>query len=460
MGGPSQLWDGVLRRLAECVPEFTVEAWLRPLAPDPEGTGLRLLCPTAFHRDRVRERFLARIERCASEEAGAEVAVDLAVGAPAAGWPSPEEHPRTPSSVRAAGGSAPAAGPPPAPRPAQAELPYRFDDFVVGSCNALAQAAALAVARDSQRGMDLVYLCSDTGLGKTHLGRAVVAEARRAGAASAVYASAESFTSQFTAALRSREMHRFKRRFRERCDLLVLEDVQLLRGRAATQLELFHTRAHLREAGARVVLSGDRLPRETEVEPRLRSEMARGLVAEIEPPDLVVRRTILRQKASRGGVRLPEDCLELLADRVRGNVRDLEAVLVQLVSSAALLGRPIDRDLALQAVRKVAPEEAVRRRLDPDAVVRVVAAFFGKRPEHLAARSRRRDLLVPRQLAMYLCCRYTDAPVGEIAHRFARAHPAVRNAVRVIERSLLERAPLRYQVEALCEKLEALSATS
>jgi chromosomal replication initiator protein len=473
---------------------YTLEAWVAPLVPrsDAPGEGrLTLGCPSAFHRDRVRERFLPEISRCASEEAGVTVDVDLVVTpAPPCGPPSelsgdrrggagPSAVASAPHAKRTAPAAAPAShhvddGEPGAPAereatprhsapatrsaPSQRELPYRFDNFVVGSCNALAREASLAVARGSQQELNPLVLTAPSGLGKTHLARAILGEARRHGETRALYASAEAFTNDFTSSLRKRRVDEFKRRFRHGCRLLVLEDVQFLDARKkATQLELFHTVSHLLDVGARVVFTADRLPRDIEgLDPRLRSKISSGLVAELDAPDAEVRREILRRKAAHGGVKLPDACRELIVDSVRGNVRDLEGVLIQLVATASLLKRPIDPELTLVALRKLAPVAPGRRRLAVREVIEAVAAYFQKRPDELALRSRRRDVLVPRQLAMYLCRRYTDVALGEIGHALGRDHSAVANAVRVVERRILERAPLRYQVEALAAKLDAM----
>jgi len=434
-----------------------LEAWIRPLVPRTEGEHLRLLCPTAFHRDRVRERFLGQISRCACEEAGRDLRVEVEIASAA---DAVAVQPRTGDAARARRDavSAPteiakrAAAP-----PAQAAFAYTFDNFVVGACNALAREASLAVAHGRQRPLSLLFLTAAAGLGKTHLARAIVGEARRQGCERVLYASAEGFTNDFMTSIRSRRMDHFKRRYRQGCDLFVLEDVQFLRAKKATQLELFHTITHLLDVGARVVLTADRLPRDIDpLELRLRSQMAAGLVAELEPPDAIVRREILRAKAAAGGVHLPGECLDLLVESLRGSVRDLEGVLIQLVASASLLKRRIDVDLTREALRKLGPAAPRAARLEPAAVVAVVAAFFRARPETLASRSRRRDVLVPRQLAMYLCRRYTDAPLGAIGRLLGRDHPAVGNAIKVVERRMLEHAPLRYQVEALCARLDAL----
>jgi len=413
----------------------------------------------------VRERFLALIERHLEAENGAHLEVELAVAPPQSlgrqreGMRSVVPRPERPESQRApARVASPASSRTPSRREptTQQALPYRFENFVVGPCNALAREACFAVANESQRGLNPPFLSADAGLGKTHLARPITTTVRAGGSSRVIYASAESFTNDFMSAIRGKQMEGFKQRYRNACRLLVLEEVQFLKAKRATQLELFHTLCHLLDVGAQVVLTGDRLPRDVEgLGPRLRSQMSAGLVAELEPPDAVVRREILRQKAASGGVRLPDDCRELIVESVRGSVRDLEGVLIQLVATASLLKRPIDQELTRAALHKLQPGRDAHR-LGPSEVLEAVATFFRTRPGTLAGRSRRRDVLWPRQLAMYLCCRYTDEPTAAIARVFGRRHTAVANAEKVISRAILERAPLRYKVEAISERLDQL----
>ena len=456
MTSPPKLWDGVLRRLGAETPPVALEAWIHPLSVREEADRLVLLAPTAFHRERVRARFGLRICSLASELRGSplELSIELA----------PKGSPADPAVAT----PPPLAGPRERLRPslpdrtpshaAQLVLPCTFETFVTGPANALAREAALAVARRRQPGLFPLFLAGEPGTGKSHLARAVVAEARRGGVERTLHVSAERFTTEFTSSIRSRQGVEFRRRYRQECDLLVLEDVQFLGGKRQTQLELFHIVEHLRGVGARVLLTGDRLPRQIpELSPRLASQLAGGLVAELELPDRLLRRAILRDKASRGAVALPDACLELLVDGARGSVRDLEGVLTQLVASASLLGRAIDRELTEAALRKLTAPEAERK--EPDAVIDCVSGFFGVSRPQLALRSRAERVRLPRQLAMYLCRRYTDASLSEIGRSFGRGHPAVANAVQKIERAILERAPLRYQVEELAARLEGRRET-
>jgi chromosomal replication initiator protein len=451
MNSPPDLWNGVLRRLGADTTPVVLEAWLAPLTVRQDADRLVLLAPTAFHRERVRSRFGERI-RCLAEEIVGHplpLSIELATGemrpSPAPAVPVPAERVlrEAPAPVMAEADA----------RSTQLILPSTFDTFVTGPANALAREASFALARTPQLAFFPLFLAGESGTGKSHLARAVVAEARRRGVERSIYVSAERFTTDFTGAIRGRHGSAFRRRYRQDCDLLVVEDVQFLAGKRQTQLELFHVVEHLRAVGARVVLTGDQLPRQiTDLSPRLASQMAGGLVAELELPDRALRRAILRDRASRGGVALPSDCLEMLVDGVLGSVRDLEGVLTQLVASASLLGRPIDADLTDAALRKVGGPQPAQR--EPRAVITCVAAFFGVSESQLASRSRSTRYGRPRQLAMYLCRRYTNASLSEIGRYFGRKHASVANAIQKVERDILARAPLRYQVEELAARLE------
>jgi len=459
---PPVFWDGVLRRLGDEVPAFVLEAWVQPLVAESTSTGMRLLCPSALHRDRVSNRYLSRIHQFVQLEAGESIEIELGLAArdvvagPSAACEkrtissAPEPKPRPQSRApRARRGSA-------VGLPHQTPLPHTFDNFVVGPCNRLAREASFAVAEGRQQPVNPLYLASDPGLGKTHLARAI-ADARNNRGGRVIYQSAETFLNQFTAAIRTKKMDRFKQRYRQGCDLLVIEDVQFLSKKNGTQLELFHTLNHLIEVGSRVVFTADRLPREISgLDERLRSHMAAGLVASLEAPDALVRREILRVKAASGGVRLPEPCLDLLVDVVRGSVRDLEGVLVQLVTTSSLLKRPIDIELTESALRKISSTMAPVKRLEIATIIEAVATFYRTSVATLATRSRRRDVVVPRQIAMYLCRRYTNQPASQIARAFGRNHPSVSNAERTIEKKILESAPFRYKVEAIASRLDEL----
>lgn len=498
---PPEVWDGVMRRLRNEVPSFCFEAWLEPLEARGADRGLLLVCPSTFHRERIRDHYLPRIDACLRDELRARpdepeaaqsgLTIELGVrarraepagsamgpGQPERGLSKPREARRAtrdlpPRPRQQTSSPAPSeAGEPTTSggmgavdsRPAEASktlpasvsTPYSFETFVVGPCNALAREAAFAMAREQQSTLTQLYVCAQPGMGKTHLARAVAAEASRIDASSVRYVSAEGFTNQFLAALKSDRTSDFKRRYRRRGQLLVVEDVQFLERKEATQLEFFHTISHVIDAGGRVVVTGDRMPAQMSlIGERLRSQLMSGFLAEVEPPDAQVRRAIFQAKAAHGGWRLPQECLDALVESVTGSVRDLEGVLIQLVTTAALMGRPIDLELTRVAIAAKSPARApTPKKRTLDEVIGTVAAFFQTTPERLAARSRRQQVLIPRQIAMHLAHRYTDATVAEISRALGRDHPAVHNAITKIERSILEKPKLRYQIEAVVERL-------
>jgi chromosomal replication initiator protein len=437
-----------MQQLQSELSEFALEAWIRPLAIREDGDRLRLLAPGPFHKKRVELRFLDRIREIAVRQADRPVDVTVELASPEV--EPPRRRHRTPRTAAVRPREARVH-----PSPRQPVLPHSFENFVVGKTNALAREASLALAQGRQNGVSPLYLVGPPGNGKSHLAEAVISEAKRNGIERGRHTSAESFTTELLSSIRSRQTGGFKRRFREQTDLLVVEDVQFFQGKTATQLELFHTLEHLLGVGARVVLTGDRLPRDIpKLDRRLSSQMSSGLVVEVELPDAELRRRLLIAKASAGGVRLPECCLDRLVEAVRGSVRDLEGALIQLVATASLLKKPIDLELTDAALRKVADPCSQSGAIGVDAVIRTVAEFFGVTLEQLSSRSRRRSILVPRQLAMFLSRRYTDASLAEIGRALGRDHPSVRNAIQVVERAILERAPLRYQIEELASRIE------
>jgi len=450
----NEVWEGALRLLEKTVTAFNHEAWLRPLCAEEHMGGLRLGCPNDFHQLRVRERFLEQIQRATAQVAGRPMAVELFVKPTSVQSHSVATSPTVCVALPTQTAKVASL---PTRKDLQPELPYGFGSFITGTCNALAREASYALATGIQPGISPLFLTAPSGLGKTHLARSTAHTARNAGVAKVIYASAERFTSEFLSAIQVRGMEQFKERYRQRCDLLILEDVQFLSGKKQTQLELFHTIEHLRNAGARVMFTSDRLPRNIEkLDPRLASHMTAGLVAEIEPPDAAVRRAILRDRAARGGIHLPADCLELLVEKTRGSVRDLEGVLTQLVATATLLQRKVDVDLTEKALHKVLPAPVPDHVLDPEAIIDIVAGFFKTSPASLASRSRRHEVVLPRQLAMYFCHKYTGASLKQIGRAFNKNHPSVSNAIKVIERGIMERPPLRYQFEAITKRIESL----
>jgi chromosomal replication initiator protein len=266
-----------------------------------------------------------------------------------------------------------------------------------------------------------------------------------------LYRSAEEFTVEVTGAMRTGRMEEVRRRYRREANVLILEDVEFLEGKRATQAELFHTLDYLIRSDRALVFSSSRPPAELGgLESGLRSRLGSGLVALLSPPETETRRRILRERAAAGGIGIPDDCLELLATRPVESVRDLLAGLNQVVARASLLQRPVSSELVREALSAVS---VPGRRRSLEEIVALVASNYGTTPEALRARSRRRAVLRPRQLAMYLCRTCTDASLKEIGVAFDRDHTSVMHAVEVVERRIVEQPQLRYELEAVAAPL-------
>jgi chromosomal replication initiator protein len=353
--------------------------------------------------------------------------------------------------------------PPPPPKPAgktitrrSALMPkYTFDNFVVGASNQFAHAASKAVANQPGDHYNPLFIYGGVGLGKTHLVNAIGHQVLDgAEDARVVYLSSESFMNELIAALRRDRMDEFKSRFR-RIDVLIVDDVQFLAGRERTQEEFFHTFNSLYDSHHQIVLTSDKFPKEIpELEERLRNRFEWGLIADIQPPDIETRVAILEKKAELEGVELPQEVAIFLATNIDSNVRELEGSLTRLGAFASLNKCPITVDFAREVLQSVLRDRSDRA-ITIESIQKAVCDFFRIRPTDLRSKRRTRTVALPRQVAMYLCRRYTDASFPVIGDRFGgRDHSTVIHAAQVIERRLREDATFRATVERLERLLE------
>ncbi len=430
-GGVSSVREAVRLRIGSAA----WGAWFRDLEWREEEGTIVLECPDPFTRSWLESRYGTALDQAASGR------VSLRAGAACI---SPER--------------AESARPQPQPRTSgsRAELPRRavpetvdFDSFQADAGSALAFEAAKAIARGQAGRCSPLVLAGGEGVGKTHLCRAIAAEL----STSCVYRSAEEFTSEVTRAIRDRRTEEIRHRYRRALNVLILEDVQFLSGKRATQIELFHTLEALLARGKSAVLSADRSPAELEAfEPELRSRLLSGLIARIEPPTEPTRLAILRAKAAAGGVRIDEDGIRLLANRPVASVRALLAGLNQVVARATLLRRPVTAELVGEALAAL---EVPRSGLGLQELIERTAHAYGVTVAELRGRSKKQRLARPRHVAMYLARRCTVASLQEIGTALARDHSTVLYAVEQIERRILEKPQLRYEIEALATRLGA-----
>ncbi|MGA8042184.1 MAG: chromosomal replication initiator protein DnaA [Terracidiphilus sp.] len=304
---------------------------------------------------------------------------------------------------------------------AQLNPRYTFDAFVIGNGNQFARAAALAVAERPSRAYNPLFLYGGVGMGKTHLMHAIGHEVkRRQPSANICYVSAEKFTNEMITSLRNDRMTSFRDRFRS-VDVLLIDDIQFIAQKERTQEEFFHTFNALHESMRQIVIASDRPPKElAEIEDRLRSRFEWGLIADIQPPDLETKVAILQKKAESEQVVLPTDVALFIASNVRTNVRELEGALVRLIAWCGLNHMEITLASTQQCLKQFIDMQV--RKVTIEGIQRAVAEQFGMKVSDLKQKNNSRNVVVPRQIAMYLAKQMTEASLPEIGRQFGNKH--------------------------------------
>ncbi|QCB42101.1 chromosomal replication initiator protein DnaA [Sphingomonas sp. PAMC26645] len=486
-------WARVRTSLRESAGARLFEQWLKPieLIPGEDRDTIRLALPSAFMTNWVRNHYADRlvlefkqilpnvrtvqIETRAPGRAAVVLAIEPvadAIPAKAVADPLPVETKPTPKPVAEPVQATMKFGVDPSLKPAPApvvtlapvgvpaERPpldprYTFARFVVDPSNKVAFNAAKVLAEPGPVRFSPLFLHSGTGQGKTHLMHAIGhAFLEHNPHAIVLCMSAERFMYDFVASMRARDTHAFKQRLRG-ADLLLIDDLQFIAGKDATQEEFFHTVNEIMAAGKRLVISADRCPQALEgVEARIISRMSVGLVADIKAPDLTLRRTILDRKlVDLPDMRVPTDVLDLLAARIHANIRELEGALNRVVAYAQLTGDTIDLDFAVATLGEVL--RGAQKRVTIDEIQKLVSAHFELKPLDLISARRARAVARPRQIAMYLAKRLTTRSLPEIGRKFGgRDHSTVIHAVRKIEELRDSDRDIDAAVRVLMRELE------
>ena len=420
------LWHQALAQLQSQLPSQAYETWFQPTrAVSSTEQSLIVEVPSPFFRDWLTSHYSELIVKTLQDLARSRVQVEFAV-------PSQKEPGAAATPVATAVATA---RPSPAPATVQdsaLNFRYTFDQFVIGPSNRFAHAAALAISDSPAKAYNPLFIHGGVGLGKTHLMQAIGHRIReKLPNMKCLYLSSERFTNQLISAIQNRTMASFRERFRT-VDLLLVDDIQFISGKEATQEAFFHTFNALYDAHRQIVLSSDRPPKELHgVEERLVSRFEWGLVTDVQPPDLETRVAILRRKAEAQGSAVPDPVTLFIAERVVSNIRELEGALNRVIAYSVLTGRPISLSMAQEVLRGVVAESA--RFITVEKIQRVVASYFSLSVADLKGKRRTRELSFPRQLAMALTRELTEASLPSIGEAFGgRDHATVLYACRRI----------------------------
>ena len=299
-----------------------------------------------------------------------------------------------------------------------------------------------------------LYLLSQTGMGKSHLSQAIGHHILHQFPGDRVfYITAEDFANEMVHSLRHGSIATFKEKYRQRCDVLLLEDIHFLSGKERTQLELALTLDTLFDAGKKLIFTSSYLPAAIpKMDDKLTSRFSSGLISSIESPDFRTRVRILKRKCRVQGYQIDDEVIDYLADELQDNVRQLESGLHSIHTKASLLGVPASRELAASVVRNIASQ---KKRITIEVIKRLVCSHFKISTAEIASRSRKQAVVRPRQIAFYLARNYTDQPLQAIGKSFNRYHATVLHSIGIIERGIKQNSAMQQQVEFFCKRLES-----
>jgi chromosomal replication initiator protein len=437
-----QIWDDIREDLRSETPDFKFQIWIEPLElAGISGKTLFVKAPEHI-RTSVSERYLPLLRRAAARRFDQRAVVQV-VGAH---WSPPAEPEPREGAVRGA--------PAEAPTGTRLNPKYTFEQFVIGEGNRFAHAAALAVAELPAQAYNPLFLHGPPGLGKTHLLHAIGNFVQRYGAGLRVrYATIEEFTTEFVDAVRSRRTGDFKDGFRS-ADVVLIDDVQFLAGRAKTREEFFHTFNALLGSGRQLVISSDRSPEElADLEGRLAERFRSGLVADLEPPPATVRRAILAKRARLDAVEVSDEVLAEIAQRVDSSVRALEGALIRVVAYASLKGEEPTPGLVRHVLRRLGEDQS-RDTCGLSEIVDAAAQEFGVPRTAMLGRDRRREVSRARQIAMYLARELTGHSLTEIGRGIGgRDHTTVLHAINQTGSAVNADPAVRESVDRLKRRL-------
>jgi chromosomal replication initiator protein len=452
----TQIWQAALGAVQLQTSRQDFDTWLRGTALLALDGGLATVGTTStFHKEGLENRFMAPVRRSLGDVVGYPVQVQVVI----ANAQSVRAESFTPNDDSSHGERAVQLDLSSAMRTGMLNPKYTFSRFIVGSSNRLAHAACLAVADNPGQHYNPLFLYGGVGLGKTHLLHAIgnyVLD--RDPEINVLYVSSEKFTNDMINAIRRQQTEEFRMRYRN-IDVLLIDDIQFIAGKEGTQEEFFHTFNTLHSAAKHIVISSDKPPKAIlTLEERLRSRFEWGLIADVQPPDLETRTAILRAKGDQMNVDVPDEVIDFLAHKVQSNIRELEGSLNRVAAFAELHGVPISVELATSALADLLGNTR-RRRITPDQVIVAVSEHFGVDMRVIQGRGRSRNIVVPRQVAMYLLREETECSLVDIGKLLGgRDHTTVMYGCDKIAEEINADNRLRNEVLSIRERLYSQAA--
>ena len=444
----ASLWPQVLDQVRAELSEQSFSTWFSPITcVDISGEKVTLGVPDQFSVDWIRDHYQNLIVSSVSSLLGTserpalhmEIVEGVEKKTPAHERRS--ERPETPLDL---------------PKTSLSSLnsTYTFENFVVGSGNRFAQAAAFAVSESPAKRYNPLFIYGSSGLGKTHLMQAIAHELiQRSPGAKALYTSSEKFVNQLVQAIQNRTQVAFRNRYRS-VDILLIDDIHFIAGKEATQEEFFHTFNALYDDHKQIVVSSDRPPKDIPgLEERLIGRFAWGLVVDVQPPDLETRLAILRKKVARDKTRVPDDVLNFIASKIKSNIRELEGALLRVLAFASLTGASVTVEAAQGILKDSLLEEY--KKITIDLVQKKTAEYYDISISDMRVKRRSKTIAFPRQVAMYLVKQLTSASLPEIGRQFGgKHHTTVLHSINKIEELRRNDKDLNRTIAKLMDALQ------
>jgi chromosomal replication initiator protein len=448
----SKLWDDTLAHLELNLSPQHFSTWIKPLKlVKIEQDMVYLEVPNRFVLDWVKENYSKLIQKILSELSAVSYRLQFSVTGQAR-----DQLPKR-NNVTAAEESPLTSNPKILTNNHTADLnlnrKYTFEEFVSGSSNQFAYAAAMAVANNPATTYNPLFIYGGVGLGKTHLVNAIGnAILKKSPQMRICYYTSEKFMNELINSLRYNRMDEFRNKFRS-MDVLLIDDIQFIAGKERTQEEFFHTFNALYESHKQIIVTSDKFPKDIPgLEERLRSRFEWGLIADIQPPDVETKLAILKMKAEQNSIKLPEDVALFLANSVCNNVRELEGYLIRIGAYASLTAIPVSLEMTRDVLKDILIER--NRELSVEEILKRVSSHFNIKISDIKSAKRLKAVVLPRQIAMYLSRQLTSSSYPEIGERFGgKDHSTIIHAIRKIDKLMEEDFQLRSTIENLKSEL-------
>lgn len=449
------IWLKCTEKIRQSINENAFNSWIKPLVPVSfSGSVFTVEVKTDFFKSYFEQNYASTLEGVLSEVTGTRVILHVQTSS-AADAPSEEtaaEYKEKTQQTVLFGDNNNAFKD---TEVTNLNPKYDFENFVIGNSNRYPHAAALAVANNPGFAYNPLFLYGATGLGKTHLMQAIGNRIKQNNPSMRVlYTTSEIFTNEIVTSIRTNSTEAFRKKYRN-IDCLIIDDIQFLKGKDATQEEFFHTFNTLKNANKQIIISSDRSPRELEIlEDRLRSRFDQGLTADIQPPDLETRMAIIRKMASSDNIEMPNEVVTLLATNISTNIREIEGAYNRMVAYTSLMNMPIDTETAKKVLGDIGKTVHVKQ-ITFSNITGIVAARYNVKEEDLFTKKRPQNIAFPRQIAMYLCRTLADLSYPRIGELFGgRDHTTVIHAYEKISSEIKRNKSLKDDINSIIEELK------